>query len=314
MNSPGQESLFVVPAGSRSDAVYDRSFVNALAESGASGDFRVHDKTVFPSGEMIVAVPLDVGQAATIVLVPCRSPSDALVELLLVADALRRAGVRRIECILQYLPYSRSNRLNRQGLPLGSKVVVSMLEQSPIDTFVVFDLHARELLGYFDKPVIWLTTLDLMSSTIARRPPECVVSPDRGRFDDCVHLSAHRECSVDMLVKVRRDDNSASELVAGARTELDGRSVILFDDEIWSGVTAVHAAESLFEAGAKRIDYMTVYDFTSPGVRTKLLDDVGVSSYTTTNLGLAGDELAGDDRYQRVDAGTIFRQWRGSKG
>ena len=237
-------------------------------------------------------------------LVPSFRPSDAILELMLLADALRRHGVSSLTCVLQYVPYSRSNRLNRPGLPLGSKVVISMLENSPIDRFVVFDLHARETLGYFNKPVTWMQTSQLMSDAIPINEPEVVVSPDRGRYDDCSQLSVMRSCTLDLLIKVRRDDSGDSELVAGARTDLSGRSVLLFDDEIWSGITAAHAIESLFAAGAARIDYLTVYDFTTPDVRKNMLENLGVSSFTTTNLAMHGADPF-DGRYRVLDASNL---------
>jgi ribose-phosphate pyrophosphokinase len=297
-------SLFVVPSEAPGNQAFAYSLCKKLGISKSC-----HERTVFRSGEMIVALPGDVSDKAVIVLTPASRPNDALVELLLLADALHRHGVHSITCVLQYVPYSRSNRLNRPGLPLGSKVITSMIERSPITRFVVFDLHAREILGYFTKSVMWLPTLRLMSDSIPQHSPEVVVSPDRGRYDDCIQLSGMRMCTTDLLVKVRRDDSGTSELLAGARTDLRGRSVVLFDDEIWTGGTASQAAQSLLNAGAARIDYVTVYDFTTPEVRKKMLENIGVSSFTTTNLALPTDETY-DGRYQVLDAATLLaQQW-----
>ncbi|MFE2970149.1 ribose-phosphate diphosphokinase [Streptomyces sp. NPDC059340] len=299
MSATGDFSLFVVPGTERESQTFAASLSGKLGQPITD-----HNRTEFKSGEMIVSLPEEVGETAVIVLAPSSRPSDALLELMLLADALQRHGVHSLTCVLQYVPYSRSNRLNRPGLPLGSKVVISMLEQSAIDRFVVFDLHARETLGYFSKPVTWMPTLQLMSDAIPLRAPEVVVSPDRGRYDDCMQLSTMRSCTLDMLMKVRRDDSGSSELVAGARTDLNGRSILLFDDEIWSGVTAAHAAESLFAAGAARIDYVTVYDFTTPDIRKNMLENIGISSFTTTNLAHHGGDPF-DGRYRILDAADL---------
>jgi ribose-phosphate pyrophosphokinase len=262
---------------------------------------------------MLVSVKQNVGDSAVITLAPSDTCSDSLLELLLLADALTREGVTSINCVLQYVPYSRSNRPHLRGVSLGSRVAISMLEGSSIDRFVVFDLHARQLLGFFTKPVIWIPTLTTISAAIPSKPPEIVVSPDRGRYDDIVDLSRIRASALDILIKVRRDDSGSSELVAGARTPISGRSVILFDDEIWTGVTAIHAAESLFAAGATRIDYMTVYDFTSPEVRRRLLEEVGVATFTTTNLACPdSSDYAG--RYRVIDvAHLVAGRWAVSR-
>ncbi|WP_128428707.1 ribose-phosphate diphosphokinase [Streptomyces cyaneus] len=304
MSTGDDYSLFVVPGTGDANQTFASSLSDKLGLPVTD-----HGRTVFKSGEMIVSLPAEVSETAVIVLAPSFRPSDAILELLLLADALRRHGVRSLTCVLQYVPYSRSNRLNRPGLPLGSKVVISMLEQSPIDRFVVFDLHARETLGYFSKPVTWIPTLQLMSDAIPLHAPEVVVSPDRGRYDDCMQISTMRSCTLDMLMKVRRDDSGSSELVAGARTDLNGRSVLLFDDEIWSGVTAAHATESLFAAGAARIDYLTVYDFTTPDIRKNMLENLGISSFTTTNLAHHGNDPF-DGRYRILDAADlVVRAW-----
>lgn len=304
MSTGDDYSLFVVPGTGDASQTFASSLSDKLGLPVTD-----HGRTVFKSGEMIVSLPAEVSETAVIVLAPSFRPSDAILELLLLADALRRHGVRSLTCVLQYVPYSRSNRLNRPGLPLGSKVVISMLEQSPIDRFVVFDLHARETLGYFSKPVTWIPTLQLMSDAIPLHSPEVVVSPDRGRYDDCMQISTMRSCTLDMLMKVRRDDSGSSELVAGARTDLNGRSVLLFDDEIWSGVTAAHATESLFAAGAARIDYLTVYDFTTPDIRKNMLENLGISSFTTTNLAHHGNDSF-DGRYRILDAADlVVRAW-----
>ncbi|MEW1689293.1 ribose-phosphate diphosphokinase [Streptomyces sp. NPDC091265] len=307
--SGGNGAMFAVPAGSG----VDRRFTDALA-AVRGVPVTSHERTVFPSGEMIVSVPEELPERAVIVLAPSDQPNNALMELLLLADALKRHGVHHLTCVLQYVPYSRSNRLNRPGLPLGSKVAISLLEQSPIDRFTVFDLHARETLGYFSKPVTWLPTLRLLSDAVPGHAPEVVVSPDRGRYDDCTQLAGFRSCTLDMLIKVRRDDSGSSELIAGARTDLTGRSVLLFDDEIWSGQTAAHAAESLLAAGAARIDYLTVYDFTSPDIRKAMLMDVGVATFTTTNLARPGRDPH-DGRYRVLDAAALLAgSWRRAVG
>jgi ribose-phosphate pyrophosphokinase len=281
----------------------DQAFADALA-SHLDADRIKHTTTTFVSGEIIVSVGQRPPDHALIVFAPTPERSDALVELMLLADALSREGVQTITCVLRYLPYSRSNRVNRRGLPLGARVVISMLEGGPIDRFLVFDLHAREILGFFTKPVVWMPTLAMLSAAVPTDESEVVISPDRGRYDECVDLSDLRGCGFDLLVKVRRDDSGSSELAAGARTDLKGRSVILFDDEIWTGQTAEHVIQSFYDHGVASIHYMTVYDFTTDQVRLRMLDELGVATFTTTNLAQpAGAGL--HENYRVLDASVL---------
>lgn len=275
--------MFQVPAES------DSGFAAALAVRLGAALVK-HTRAVFRSSEMLVAVPGGVADQAVIVLSPAPPRSESLIELMLLADALVREGVRSITCVLRYVPYSRSNRVNRRGLPLGARVVISMLERAPIDRFVVFDLHARETLGFFSRPTVSVSALSMLSAAIPRSDEETVVSPDRGRYDECVELSEMRGSAFDLLVKVRRDHSGDSELAAGARTSLRGRSVLLYDDEIWTGQTAEHVISSFHDAGVSSVHYLTVYDFTTDEVRLRMLDKLGVDSFTTTNLALPGSQ------------------------
>lgn len=260
---------------------------NLAKELGAQ--YRDHYRATFDSGEIVVRVDEVQRGTSVIVYSPNGNRSESLIELLLLADALRRQGALEVVCVFKYLPFSRSNRMNIDGVALGARAVISAIETSAIDRYFVFDLHAREILGFFSKPVQALPTLKILSDAIPVGPDEIVVSPDRGRYDDCHQIAQFRNSNIDLLVKVRKDDSGASELAAGTRTPLRGRSIVLFDDEIWSGQTALHAVDWLFEAGVARVDYVTVYDFTSPEVRAELLEH-GVSTFVTTNLALPGDD------------------------
>lgn len=297
-------SVFHVPSGSST------AFTDAL--SARIGATRVdHAKLAFRSGEFTVTVPECVGEQAVVVLAPTLERSDALLELLLLTDALAREGVRSTTCVLQYLPYSRSNRVNRRGMPLGARVVVSMLEQSLIDRFLLFDLHARDTLGFFAKPAVSVSTLGLLSAAIPRTEDEVVVSPDRGRYDECVDLSGIRGSAFDLLVKVRRDHSGSSELAAGARTPLEGRAVLLFDDEIWTGQTSAHAIKSFHDAGVASVHYLTVYDFCADETRLRMLDELGVAGFVTTNLALPADQDL-HPRYQVLDASGLAAERLGA--
>ncbi|MFB6719660.1 ribose-phosphate diphosphokinase [Kribbella sp. NPDC056345] len=267
-----------------------------------------YERLHFASDEIGIVVPDDVGATATIFVGIGASPAEIVVEVLLLADALSRQGVQDITCVFRYLPYSRSNRLDRQGIALGAKAIIAALESSPISRFIVFDLHSREVLGFFSKPVQWLPTLHRLSDLTPRLPGEIVVSPDRGRYDDCVTLANRRSSDLDLLIKIRRDDSGSSELVAGARTDVRGRSVLLFDDEIWSGQTITHAAEALLAAGAANLHYVTVYDFSTDETKRRLLDEVGFSTFTSTDLVNTSDADFGD-RYQVVDVTSILADY-----
>lgn len=277
-----RRAIFHVPSDEES------SFTAALSKRSGI-DHLQHRRVRFLSREMTVTIPDEVPDEAIIVMSPTMDSSDALLEFMLLTDALARAGVQSMTCVFQYLPYSRSDRAGRLGEPLGARVVISMLESTPVDRFFIFDLHAQAVLGFFSKRVIWAPSLRMLSDCVPTEESEVVVSPDRGRYDECVELSRIRGSAFDLLIKVRRDHSGASELAAGARTKLDGRSVLLYDDEIWTGQTSGNVIRSFYDAGVTAVHYMSTYDFSSDPVRLRLLDEIGVKSVTTTNLARPGD-------------------------
>jgi ribose-phosphate pyrophosphokinase len=242
----------------------------------------------FANGNQVVEVAPEVQRevdARVVVLAPTLQVGESLVEFGLLVDALARTSSRPIVAVLQYVPYSRSCRLTAPGQALGAATYLRMLESAPVDHIVTFDLHARELVGFFTKPVTSLRSLPLLAKCIDQHPERVVIGPDRGRYDDCLDLADTLRCSFDLLLKVRDGHEDRSRLLGGVDSVLAGRPVVLFDDEITRGLTAMHALESIVEAGADDIVFMTPYDFASAQVRTKVMGVPGVRRVVTTNLG-----------------------------
>jgi ribose-phosphate pyrophosphokinase len=247
-----------------------------------------HVATRFANGNLIVEVdPAQQRevQARVVTVAPTVRAGEDLVEFALLVDALARCSSRPIVVVLQYVPYSRSCRLTAPGQGLGAAAFLRMLESAPIDHVVTFDLHARELVGFFTKPVTALTTLHLLGSRMPAGNDVIVVGPDRGRYDDCRDLAATMSCSFDLLLKVRDGHDDRSRLLGGFGADLTGRPVVLYDDEITRGLTAMHALDALADAGADEIRFATPYDFATPEVRAKVLAAPGMRAMVTTNLG-----------------------------
>lgn len=215
----------------------------------------------------------------------CGACDGHIIELGLVADALRRLRPTTIHCLLRYLPYSRSNRAARPGMPLGAKVYIDMLCALPIDTFITFNLHAPELVGFFSTPVYCLDSLpgaaeELVS--LARRY-DLVIGTDRGRLDECVLLADRFQCDLDFFTKRRVGHDGTVVTQTEEKTRAAGRRVLLFDDEIDSGHSAYNAAQLLSEAGAASIDFFTIYDFARPGAFERLAEVPKLAGVYRTN-------------------------------
>lgn len=238
------------------------------------------------------------------------STEPLLFELGLLVNTLKREYGCPIKCFVRYLEYSRSNRVNQKNISFGAKLYINLLCGLDIDQFVVFDLHAPELLGFFSKPISQVSSLPLFINyfhTIGLRF-DYIVAPDCGRVDDCYYLSTHLDAKMDFFPKIRRRHGGASEIITKDRVHLKGKTILLFDDEITSGQTLQHAIESLIYNEVNEIHIAVVYMFCKPEIFKVLERYPQVRSFTTTNLGapLSFRDDEGKIAYHILNCSSLF--------
>ena len=109
----------------------------------------------FSDGEVMVEINENVrGRDAYIMQPVCAPTNDNLMELLVIADALRRASATRITAVIPYLGYARQDRRSRSSrVPITAKVVANMITSAGIDRVLTVDLHADQIQGFFDIPL-----------------------------------------------------------------------------------------------------------------------------------------------------------------
>lgn len=236
-------------------------FVDGLVDS--LGAARASYETFqFRNGNVLARV--DAVEPADLVILVAGdygSHDGHLIELGMVADSLKRAWGPEIWCVLRYLPYSRGNRLTEPLTPLGARVFIDLLCALPIDRFATFNLHAPELLGFFDTPVIGLDVLPLMAKAACSEEYDYVVGTDRGRYDETSMLADVLGAQVDFCLKKRDDHSGGSRLIERQLGHLEDARILLFDDECEAGTTSLNAARQLDEVGAAVIDFAVTYDF-----------------------------------------------------
>lgn len=285
-SSTGRWAVVAVPCASD-------HLVRALAD-GLQAPILGYDRVEFPNHNLLVtvdpaSVPPDV-DSVLLVADGCGAHDGHLTEIGLVADAIRRIQPVTVHGLLRYLPYSRSNRA-RPGESLGAKVYVDLLCALPVDTWVMFNLHASELVGFFSTSVYSLDVLPLVADelTAAGRTYDLVVGTDRGRQDECTLLADTFGSDVNFFTKRRIGHDGTIETLESSISGADGHRVLLFDDEIVSGQSAHNAALRLADAGASSIDFFTVYDFAAPGAFERLAAVPAVTGIYRTNAAMGSD-------------------------
>lgn len=205
----------------------------------------------FPDGEVEIVVDPELRGETVYVVQSTGPPVDAnLVELLMLADAVRRCGAERVIAVVPYLGYARQDRRTDPGQPVGIRVVGDLLATSGIGRIIVVDPHTRDLEAIFSIPVEPATAVPLLAGALAEDLPHdgVVVAPDFGavklaqRYAGLLHLPV-------ALVRKNRlsGDEVRADQVVG---DVAGRHPIIVDDMISTGGTMAAAVELLQEAGS----------------------------------------------------------------
>jgi ribose-phosphate pyrophosphokinase len=178
------------------------------------------------------------------------SPSDNLMELLLMIDAARRASALKIIAVLPYYGYARQDRKDRPRVAIGSKLVANMLTAAGADRVITMDLHAPQIQGYFDIPVDhldssavfipYITNLKLKNLTFA--------APDVGASHRIREIANYFEAEMVICDKHRKRANEISSMVVIG--DVTDRDIVIIDDICDTAGTLAKAAALLKDKGA----------------------------------------------------------------
>jgi ribose-phosphate pyrophosphokinase len=208
--------------------------------------------TTFPDGESSVLVEESV-QGREVVLVQPTSPpvNEHLMEVLICADACRRADATGITALVPYLGYARQDKRGNRRAPITASVVAQMMQSVGITRLVTLDLHTDQIEGFFTIPVEHLTAVPLLCEAVRQFVPmdAVVVSPDVGRVTAATDYARRLGTSVVILHKQR--ESGAATTVTHVVGEVRGRACLIIDDMIATGATLERSIAALLEAGAR---------------------------------------------------------------
>ncbi len=210
----------------------------------------------FSDGEIAVEINENVrGSDVFIIQSTCAPTNDSLMELIVMADALRRASAGRITAVIPYFGYSRQDRRVRSArVPITAKVVADMITTVGIDRVLTVDLHADQIQGFFDIPVDNVYGSPILLDDIQKQSYEdlMVVSPDVGGVVRARAVAKQlNDCDLAIIDKRRPKANVSQVMhIIG---EVEGRSCILVDDMVDTAGTLCKAAEALKDHGATKV-------------------------------------------------------------
>ncbi len=200
----------------------------------------------FPDGEAYVRIDHDL-RGENVVVVQTTAPDANLVEHLLLLDAAREAGARRVVSVAPYYGYSRQDKRFRDGEPVSARAVARSIS-GLADSFVTVDIHADSALSFFTVPAANVTPVGPFAEYLRSLRVDLILAPDKGALARSEMIARAVGCRWEHLEKRRVD----SEHVTLTPKELDvrGRRVAIVDDIISTGGTILAATKALRHQGA----------------------------------------------------------------
>jgi ribose-phosphate pyrophosphokinase len=215
----------------------------------------------FSDGEVNVEIMENVrGRDVFLVQSTCPPANDHLMELLVMADACRRASAARITAVVPYFGYGRQDRRPRATRSaITAKLVADMIATSGVDRVLTLDLHAEQIQGFFDIPVDNVYGSPVLLGDVWRQqyPNLVVVSPDVGGVVRARALAKQLDDAELAIIDKRRPRPNESK-VMNIIGEVEGRTCVLIDDMVDTAGTLCLAAQALKDEGAvKVVAYIT---------------------------------------------------------
>jgi len=217
------------------------------------------------AGECVVApdVLADLGQER-FATVPT-SVNDNIMELLVLIDTLRRDSAGRITAVVPYFAYGRTDKKDQPRVPITARLMAEVIGVAGANRFLVIDLHAGQIQGFFDIPGDELTAQHLFVEYFRGKhlTETVVVAPDIGASRRARNFAEELDVPLAIIEKRRLPDRSGIRQLNLIGT-VENSHVIIFDDEIDTGGTLTQAAEFCRGNGARDVYACATHAVLSP--------------------------------------------------
>lgn len=180
--------------------------------------------------------------------------NERIMELLIMVEAAKRAGADKVTAVLPYFMYARSDKKDQSRVPITAKLMANLLEAAGVDHVLTCDLHNSAIQAYFNILCDRVTGKYLLQDYFKNKNIEdmVVVATDAGSSKKAYSYSKYFGCPLALIDK-RRADNKDNAVAANIIGDIEGKTAVIFDDEVSTAGTLVEAAKILKKHGAKEI-------------------------------------------------------------
>ena len=224
----------------------------------------------FSDGETSVEISENIrGMDVFLIQSTCSPANHHLMQLLLMADACKRASAKSISAVIPYFGYSRQDRRPRNSRgPVSAKLVADLIEKSGISRVITIDLHADQIEGFFSIPVDNIYSSQVLLSDIWKNKYQdlVIVSPDVGGVLRARAIARRLDNAGLAIIDKRREEANKSE-VMNIIGDVDGKTTIIFDDMVDTAGTLCNAAAALKDKGSiKTVAYAAHAVLSGPAI------------------------------------------------
>ncbi len=235
------------------------------------------------------------------------SPNDEFVETLFWIDAFKRSSALSVTVIMPYFGYAKGDKKDEPRVSIRARVCADSLELAGADRFMMMDLHAQQVQGFFKKPMDHLYAMPILCETVKKLGLDniVVVSPDSGFAKNARRFASYLNVPVAIGDKTRvaHDENAEVLDIIG---DVNGKNAIITDDFTISGGTLKSLANELKARGANRIFALLSHNIISKAGVQKIIDspiEMIISTDTVEN-----PNICDCDKFKTVSVAPLFAE------
>ena len=181
--------------------------------------------------------------------------NDAIMEMLIMIDTIKRASAGRVTAVIPYFGYGRTDKKDQPRVPITARLVAKLVGVSGADRALLLDLHAGQIQGFFDIPVDEMSAMSLTAAYFAQKrlTNPVVVSPDLGNTKRARNFAEIVDAPLAIIEKRRTGQRRTASEVLNLIGSVEGQQAIIVDDEIDTAGSITQAAQVCLDAGATEV-------------------------------------------------------------
>src|SRR3990167_6270682 len=231
----------------------------------------------FCDGELYLKLETDVKNREVFVITNTMAPSDNILELTFLLDALTRQNAK-INLFFTYFGYSRQDRINEEGEAVSAEVISRILRLFDINKIFILHPHSDKLSYYLNfKPIIPFSIFAELAKNF-----DFIVSPDKGGAALVKKIAELSNTKFFSLTKKRIDHDNVA-FIEGSEN-VSGKRILIIDDMITTGSTIIKSAELLYKNGASIVDVAATHGVFCSGAIEKLENSSINKIYVTDSI------------------------------